>query len=81
MCAPYRVDLASRPRLWHRERSALLYGNSRRGRRYGDEYELDPGIEFDEVVTFVVPHGTYHVGGVIGQGNETIGDEAVIRIE
>jgi hypothetical protein len=49
--------------------------------RYGDEYEIDPGIEYDEVITFVVPPGTYHVEGVIGQADETIGDQAVIRIE
>jgi len=55
--------------------------------RYGDEYEIDPGIEYDEVATFVVPPGTYHVEGIIGSPNkefradETIGGQTVIRIE
>jgi hypothetical protein len=56
--------------------------------RYGEPYEIDPGIEFDELATFVVPPGTYHVEGIIGSPNnkelrldETIGGQTVIRIE
>ena len=56
--------------------------------RYGDRYEIDPGIEFDEVATFVVQPGTYYVESIIGTPNnkelrldETIGGQMIIRIE
>ena len=54
---------------------------------YGDEYELDPGVDFDEVAAFVVTPGTYHVEASLHQHqkkldiDDTYGDQTVVRID
>jgi hypothetical protein len=51
---------------------------------YGDEYELDPGVEFDEVAAFVVVPGTYYIEAELQQKvglDDTYGDQTVVRIE
>ena len=52
-------------------------------KRYGDEYELDPGVEFDEVASFVLPLGLYHVEAELSFGKEgdTVGDQEIVELK
>lgn len=52
-------------------------------KRYPSGYELEPGVEYDEIVAWIVPKaGMYAVGAVMDLGdNEEIDHTTIIRIE
>jgi hypothetical protein len=63
------------------DRLPVTYEQKQMLTRYHGGYEIDPGIEFDEVATFVVPPGTYHVEGELTWSDEDVGDQTLIAIK
>ncbi|WP_230948988.1 hypothetical protein, partial [Burkholderia vietnamiensis] len=50
--------------------------------RYKGGYEIDPGVEFDEIATFVVQPGKYHVEGEAGwPDGDDVGDQTVVNVQ
>jgi hypothetical protein len=47
----------------------------------GETYELDPGVEFDELATFVVPVGKYHIESEIDYPSVDVGDQEIISVQ
>jgi hypothetical protein len=53
--------------------------------RYDGGYELDPGAAFDEVATFLIPQGSYHVEAGIDwkdkkSADNEVNDQAVVQV-
>lgn len=51
-------------------------------KRFPDGYELEPGVEYDEVVAVVVPkRSSYAVKALFGVGDDEVDHTAVARVE
>lgn len=48
--------------------------------RFKDGYELEPGVEYDEIVTLVVPKGMYSVSGEMDLGDNYEVDHTTIAM-